>query len=163
MLRANDLFDSAVILDPDGFNRILDEFSLASNYFYHGWDFNGKDNYPEFPISVEHDAGGFLVWIMGLAIGNRAGKALLVGATKVRGFKDTLHSGFEVLPGIPAEMNEDERKKVLQSLRKRMRFGTVLLARRSGMIPFNGSQEYPHDLQSLLPDSSSCDCEARRR
>jgi hypothetical protein len=140
MLRPSDLF-SSIILDAESYERAVEAFASNSNYFFHGWDLESKDLYPEYPLCVESDPGGHLVWIMGLVIGNRPGKALLMGCTKIRGFKDTITSAFEVLPGIPATMTEDAKKHSLQSLRRRMRSAVVILARRAGLTTYNDHKE----------------------
>ena len=157
MLRPSELFDGP-ILDPQSFERVVEAFSQASNFFYHGWDIKSKDQYPEYPLCVESDQGGFLVWIVGIVIGNRPGKALLVGCTKVRGYKDTIHSAFEILPGIPAGMDEESRKHALQALRRRMRFGTVLLAKKAQLLSHNDpSQEYNRGLLPALSNPKTDD------
>ena len=140
MLRPPDLFKS-IILDADSYERAVEAFASNTNYFYHGWDLEGHDLYPEYPICVESDPGGHLVWIMALVIGNRPGKALLYGSTKIRSFKDTITSAFEVLPGIPAAMDEEAKKRSLQSLRRRMRSAIIILARKAGLATYNDQKE----------------------
>jgi hypothetical protein len=151
MLKPDDLFNGT-ILDMACFGRAVDEFANQSSFFYHGWDMNGVDLYPQYPICVESDQGGQLVWIMGLVIGNRPGKALLVGASKVRGFKSNIHSAFEVLPGIPAAMNTEARQTTLRSIRKRMRNGVAILARRADLVAYNDPREYTNAFLSILQE-----------
>jgi hypothetical protein len=153
MLRPQDLF-SGIILDIESYERAVEAFASNTNYFYHGWDLEGHDLYPEYPLCVESDPGGHLVWIMGLVIGNRPGKALLLGCTKMRSFKDTITSAFEVLPGIPAAMPEDARKHSLQSLRRRMRSAVIILAKRAGLTPYNDSKEPVHVVLPVLSNPS---------
>lgn len=162
MLRPQEMFDGP-ILDAESFSKVTDAFAQSSNFFYHGWDVQGHDQYPEIPLCVESDQGGHLIWLLGIVIGNRPGKALLVGCTKVRGFKDTLHSAFEILPGVPAGMDDEARKHALQAIRRRMRFGTVLLAKRAMLIPHNDtSKEYSHGLLPALSNPSPDDQTGRR-
>lgn len=151
MLKPIDLF-SGPIIDMESFSRSVEEFSDRSSYFYHGWDLNSVDLYPQYPLCVESDQGGQLVWIMGLVIGNRPGKALLVGVTKVRGFKSNIHSAFEVLPGIPAALEESDQQIVLKGLRKRMRSGVAILARKADLIPYNDPREYSNEFLSILSE-----------
>lgn len=161
MLRPQDLFNS-IILDAESYDRAVDAFASETNYFFHGWDLEGHDLYPQYPLCVESDPGGHLVWVLGLVIGNRPGKALLLGCTKVRSFKDTIHSAFEVLPGIPAAMGEEARKHSLQSIRRRMRSATVLLAKRAGLVTYNDPREYDHALLPVLSDSTTNADQGRR-
>jgi hypothetical protein len=161
MLKPTDLFNGPII-DMGSFTRSVDEFSDRSSYFYHGWDLNGIDLYPQYPLCVESDQGGQLVWIMGLVIGNRPGKALLVGVTKVRGFKSNIHSAFEVLPGIPAALEEAAQQTVLRAIRKRMRSGVAILARKADLIPYNDPREHNHDLLPVLSEPVSYGAKGRR-
>jgi hypothetical protein len=151
MLKPQDMFVGP-ILDFKSFARSVELFADHSSFFYHGWDLNGVDLYPQFPLCVESDQGGHLVWIMGLVIGNRPGKALLVGVTKIRGFKSNVHSAFEVLPGIPANMNEESRQTVLRGIRKRMRSGIAILARKADLVAYNDPREHSNELLSVLSD-----------
>jgi len=161
MLKPDSLF-SGPILDMASYGRLVDAFATSSNYYYHGWDLNGVDLYPNYPLCVESDQGSQLVWMLGMVIGNRPGKALLVGVTKVRGFKDNIHSAFEVLPGIPANMDESARQIVLKSLRKRMRSAIILLAKRADLVSYNDSREYSNEFLSALSHPPS-ECAAERR
>lgn len=154
MLKSEFLFDGP-ILDMISFSRSVDEFSNQSSFFFHGWDMNGVDLYPQYPICVESDQGGQLIWIMGLVIGNRPGKALLVGVTKVRGFKSNIHSAFEVLPGIPAALSHEARQTVLRGIRKRMRSGVTILAREADLVPYNDQREYNRDFLPALSESET--------
>lgn len=152
MLKPPDLFDGP-IMDTASFIRAVDSFSEGSSFFYHGWDLQGIDLYPKLPLCVESDQGGHLVWIMGLVLGNRPGKALLVGVAKVRGFKSNVHSAFEVLPGIPASLDKDTQQVVLRAIRKRMRNGVALLAKKADLIAYNDSREYDRGLLSVLQNT----------
>ena len=154
MLKPDEMFNGPIV-DMASFIRAVDEFSNHSSFFFHGWDMNGVDLYPQYPLCVESDQGGQLVWIMGLVIGNRPGKALLVGVTKVRGFKSNIHSAFEVMPGIPASMNTEARQTALRSIRKRMRSGVAILARRADLVPYNDPREYANDFLSSLSNPVS--------
>jgi hypothetical protein len=162
MLKPPDLFVGP-ILDFKSFSRSVELFSDQSSFFYHGWDLNGVDLYPQFPLCVESDQGGHLVWIMGLVIGNRPGKALLVGVTKIRGFKSNVHSAFEVLPGIPANMNEESRQTVLRGIRKRMRSGIAILARKADLVAYNDPREHSNDLLPILSDTTADGSKGRNR
>lgn len=161
MLKPDSLF-SGPIIDMGSFTRAVTEFSEKSSFFYHGWDLNSVDLYPQYPLCVESDQGGQLVWIMGMVIGNRPGKALLVGVSKVRGFKSNIHSAFEVLPGIPAALEEASQQTVLRGLRKRMRSGVAILARRADLIPYNDPREGNNDLLSALSEPVSYGEKGRR-
>lgn len=154
MLKPQEMF-SGPILDMASYVRAVDEFSERSSFFFHGWDMDGVDLYPQYPLCVESDQGGQLIWIMGLVIGNRPGKALLVGVTKVRGFKSNIHSAFEVLPGIPAAMEESAQQIALRGLRKRMRTGVAILAMKADLIPYNDPREYNHEFLPALSEPVS--------
>lgn len=150
MLKPDDLFDGPV-LDPDSFVRVVKAFGYSTSWFYHGWGQDGTDQYPNLPILVESEGAGHLVWILGLVSGNRPGKCLLAGAVMVRGYKDIIHSGFEVLSCTPALMEEADRRAAILAIRKRMRFATVILARKSGLTRHCDPQE-PND---VLPSFSN--------
>ncbi len=154
MLKPEAMFNGP-IMDMTSFARVVRAFSENSSFFYHGWDLQGVDLYPMFPICVESDQGGHMVWIMGLVIGNRPGKALLVSVSKIRGFKSNIHSAFEVLPGIPAEMDSAARQTTLRSIRKRMRAGAAILARRADLVAYNDQRGYDDHLLPALQDSVS--------
>jgi hypothetical protein len=153
MLKPPELFDGP-IMDTNSFIRAVDAFSEGSSFFYHGWDLQGVDLYPKLPLCVESDQGGHLVWVLGLVLGNRPGKALLVGVAKVRGFKSNVHSAFEVLPGIPASLSGEAQQNILKAIRKRMRNGVALLARKADLIAYNDSREYENGLLSVLQNST---------
>ena len=150
MLKPDEVFDGPV-LDPESFVRVVKAFGYSTSWFYHGWGQDGSDQYPNLPIVVESEGAGHLIWILGLISGNRPGKCLLAGVAMVRGYKNLIHSGFEVLPCVPALMENEVRRATLLSIRKRMRFATVILARRANLI----RHCEPSEPQDVLPTFSN--------